>query len=99
MSVEVTITCPLGSVCERIVDGKLERCAWYVKMVGTNPNTGEDVDEARCAIAWQPLLAVDTNGKLDQTVSSVQSMRNETIKRQDLALGVVANANKTIERL
>lgn len=90
MTIDTKLTCPLGSTCEHIVDGVIERCAWYVRIEGKNPNTGEDMNESRCAMAWQPLLTVGLTGKMDNTAVSIQSLRNETIKRQDLALGVVS---------
>lgn len=89
---DIEYTCPLGHKCEQIVDGKLQRCAWYVKMYGSDPQTGQHIEDSKCSMAWQPLLMVETNGNLMRTNASVQSMRNETIKRQDLALGVINNA-------
>jgi len=84
-------TCPLGSTCEKIGDGVIERCAWYVKIEGTNPNTGEFMCESRCAMAWTPLLMIDGNGKTNETIAAIQNLRNETVKRQDAALALGAN--------
>ena len=92
---ETKITCPLGSECEKAVDGVLEVCAWYVKLQGKNPQTGENINEQRCAIAWQPILAIEGNGAVSGVAASIQSLRNETVARQDIALGAFNNA-KTI---
>lgn len=83
------ITCPLGSECEKIVGDHIERCAWYISLVGTDPTTGDKVDERKCAIAWQPLLAIEANGTGFKVATAIQSLRNETIKRQDIALGAI----------
>jgi len=91
MDIKTVTTCPLGSVCERVVDNTIERCAWYVKVEGQHPQTGEFLSESRCSMAWQPLLMIDTNGKLNQNIATVESLRNETIKRQDAALALGAN--------
>ena len=89
---DVEITCPLGSECETIKDNKLHRCAWYTKLSGTDPQSGKDIDDWRCAIAWQPILLIEGNGMSRGIGASIQSLRNETVKRQDVALGVIKNA-------
>jgi len=43
--IKTVLTCPLGAKCEEIKDGAIHRCAWYTKLAGTNPNTGESMDE------------------------------------------------------
>ena len=89
MALKVELTCPLGSTCEKVVGDHIERCAWYVKLEGKNPQTGKDINESKCAIAWQPLLMIEISGGVNRTSASVQSLRNETVKRQDKALEVV----------
>ena len=56
------------------------KCSWYTQMRGTNPNTGEPVDEWSCAIAWMPVMAVEIAQKSNQTGAAVESFRNETVK-------------------
>lgn len=87
MAVETVNTCPLGSVCERVVDGKLEVCAWYTKISGKHPQTDEDINESRCAVAWIPILSVDSTGTNRQIAAAIQNLQAETVKRQDVALG------------
>ncbi|RLC99051.1 MAG: hypothetical protein DRI46_10170 [Chloroflexi bacterium] len=65
---------------------------WFVKIQGADPQTGDKIDEYNCAMSWQPILMVENSGQLRGVAVSVQSLRNETIKRQDVALGLVANA-------
>jgi hypothetical protein len=75
--IERTITCPLGSKCETVVDGKLEVCAWYTTLEGCNPQTGERMaPKSMCAMAWIPILMVDANGKTNQVFASVTDLRN-----------------------
>lgn len=94
---EHSIVCPLGCECERIVDDRIETCAWYVKIQGKNPQDGNLIDEHKCAIAWQPILMVEGSGVSRNIAASVQSLRNETIKRQDAALRTLNE--KDIEEL
>jgi len=85
MSIEVVKTCPLGSECEEIKDGKLHRCRWYIEMAGKTQD-GTEVNTWDCAIAWQPILMVEMSSTSRNVSASVDSLRNETVKRQDIAL-------------
>ena len=79
---EVVHTCPLGSECEEIKDNKIHRCMWYTAVRGTNPNTGEEVDEWSCAISWLPTLQIETSQTQRGVSSALESFRNETVKGQ-----------------
>jgi len=56
------------------------KCAWYMQMRGTNPNTGEPVDEWGCAVTWMPFMAVEIAQKSNQTGAAVESFRNEVVR-------------------
>lgn len=86
---KVVTTCPLGHSCEKVVDSHIERCAWYVRIAGKDPQSGKDIEESKCSMAWQPILMIEANGLTIGTNASIQSMRNESLKRQDAALGVL----------
>ena len=86
---ETKIVCPLGCECERVVDDHVERCAWYVTLEGEDPQNGERINTSKCAIAWQPILMVENSGKILNVAAGIDSLRNETIKRQDIALGKI----------
>ena len=79
---EIVFTCPLGSECEEIKDNKIHRCMWYTAVRGTNPNTGEEVDEWNCAIAWGPILQIETSQTQRGVSAALESFRNETVKGQ-----------------
>jgi hypothetical protein len=96
VSLKVKTTCPLGSECEKIVDGEIHRCAWYVELQGTNPQDGTPINESKCAMAWQPLLMIEGNGAQRGITQSILSLREETIKRQETAIGVI-NGIKSIK--
>lgn len=84
-----TLTCPLGSECEKIVDGKIEQCRWLTKIDGVDKASQKPLSQEKCAIEWLPILLVDQIGTTVETVASVQSLRNETVDRQNQALGLV----------
>ena len=80
MEIKTVLTCPLGSSCEEIKDGAIHRCAWYTKLAGTNPNTGETVDEHGCAMSWLPMLMIENSMQQRSTSAAVESFRNETMQ-------------------
>ena len=77
MEIEVKDNCPLNNFepCKKL------DCAWFIKLVGTNPNTGKDIDEWGCAIAWTPMLLVENAQQSRQTASAVESFRNEMVRQ------------------
>lgn len=77
MEIKTVLTCPLGSSCEEIKDGAIHRCAWYTKLAGVNPNTGESVDEHGCAMSWLPMLLIENSMQQRSTSAAVESFRNE----------------------
>ena len=77
MEIKTILTCPLNSKCEEIKDGAIHRCAWYTKLAGVNPNTGEQTDEQGCAIAWLPMLMIENSMQQRSTSAAVESFRNE----------------------
>lgn len=86
MSVDTVLSCPLGSQCEEVKDGKIHRCAWFVKLAGTNPTTGEQVDESGCAMAWVPILLVENSKQQRSTAAAVESFRNEMVSANGIGL-------------
>lgn len=70
-------TCPLGGTCEKIVDGHIERCAWYTELEGVNPQTGEkQPPRSMCAMAWIPILLIDNTAKTSGMSEGIQSLGN-----------------------
>ena len=58
-------------------------CAWFVKLAGTDPNTGKPVDEFGCAMAWMPMLLIENAQQSRQTGAAVESFRNEMVKQNE----------------
>lgn len=70
------------------------QCVWYNMLQGKNPQTGQNVQEWGCSIAWIPLLLVENTGKQVQTNSAVESFRNEMVKANMVTLALVNESNK-----
>ncbi|WP_080425296.1 hypothetical protein [Burkholderia ubonensis] len=59
-------------------------CAWYAHVVGRDPQTGRDVDHFDCSVRWIPMLITEGARQTRGVQAAVESMRNETVKRQDV---------------
>lgn len=77
-------TCPLGHTCET--------CQWVVHLRGMNPQTGQEVDQQGCAIAWIPLLLVENSQQQRQTAASVDSFRDQMLASNDALLRLAHDA-------
>lgn len=73
------LSCPLGHKCEEARDGAIHRCAWFVKLRGRNPNSGEEIDEHGCAMSWMPVLLIETAGAARSTSAAVEGFRNSML--------------------
>ena len=95
MKIESKDLCPLSGFekCRQL------DCAWFIQLRGTNPNTGEDVDEWGCAMAWQPILAIENSQMQRQTGAAVESLRNQIATvGEGRALAVEQSLTKGIAR-
>jgi hypothetical protein len=71
------------------------QCAWYTKVAGYDTNTGKDVEDWQCAIAWMPMLLIENSGQQRQTGSAIESFRNEMVKANEITSNVLIGAVKT----
>ena len=79
MKLEVKANCPLDGFkpCRQL------ECAWFMKIRGNNPNTGEEVDEYGCSMAWMPMLMIENSQQQRSTGAAVESFRNEMVKSNE----------------
>jgi hypothetical protein len=79
MQLEIKDNCPLNSFkpCKKL------DCAWFVKLAGTDPNTGKQIDEFGCAVAWLPIMLIENAQQSRQTGSAVESFRNEMVRQSE----------------
>jgi hypothetical protein len=101
MSLQAEITCPLGSKCEEIKDNKLYRCAWSIELAGRNPNTGKELNERGCAMAWVPILLIENSQQQKGTAAAVESFRNEVVNANNVsnALNPIASPSTVLQIL
>lgn len=93
MKIEPKANCPLNNFepCKQL------ECAWFLKIRGTNPNTGEEMDEWGCSMSFLPILLIENAQMSRQTGAAVESFRNEMVKANELNQQLwAAAANKKI---
>lgn len=85
MKLEAKANCPLDGFkpCRQLA------CAWFMKVRGTNPNTGEEIDDYGCSMAWLPVLMIENSQQQRQTGAAVESFRNEMVKANDVSQQVL----------
>ena len=85
MKLEAKANCPLDGFkpCRQL------DCAWFMKVRGTNPNTGEEIDDYGCSMAWMPVLLIENSQQQRQTGAAVESFRNEMVKANDVSQQVL----------
>jgi hypothetical protein len=79
LKLEPKANCPLDGFkpCRQL------DCAWFMKVRGTNPNTGAEIDDYGCSIAWLPVLMIENSQQQRQTGAAVESFRNEVAKASE----------------
>lgn len=90
MKIESKNQCPLNNFepCKQL------DCAWFLKIRGMNPNTGEDIDEWGCSISWLPILLIENSLTNRQTGAAVESFRNEVVKANEVTYQQLLGVNK-----
>jgi hypothetical protein len=74
----------LGTMCPLLQKKCVEhKCAWYVKLMGTNKNTGAEIEDWGCSVAWLPVLLIENANEARQTAASVDSLRNAAVRSED----------------
>jgi hypothetical protein len=88
MKIEPKSNCPLDNFnpCRQL------DCAWFIKVVGKNPNTGAEVEDWGCAMAWLPILTIENSQQQRQTGAAVESFRNEMVKNNEIGQRVLLAA-------
>lgn len=78
------LTCPLH---KKDVAKVCPSCPWYTELRGTNPNTGEPIDEWGCAISWLPILLIEST-TVNRSISDILvNVRNEKDRSTKIADG------------
>lgn len=71
MKIEPGTFCPL--LKEECIQFK---CVFWTQLRGTHPQTGQEIDEYNCAIAWLPMLLIENAKEVRQGAAATESFRN-----------------------
>jgi hypothetical protein len=90
-----------GTYCPLVKSDCLEnKCALFTCVRGTDNNTGKEVDEWQCAIAWLPMLLINAANESRKTCAATESFRNEMVvqgqQTQQALLTVAQMSNGTL---
>lgn len=91
MKIEPKNICPLYKEPCKQLD-----CAWFIQLRGTHPNTGADIDEWSCAIAWLPILLIEGAKETRQTGAAIESFRNEMVNANQITTHLLMNGPQTL---
>ena len=76
------------------------QCSWFTQVRGQHPQTGQEVDEWGCAIAWMPMLMINTAQEVRQGAAATESFRNEMVTASSKALDTqIAIANMQAQQI
>lgn len=82
-----------GSFCPLIKKDCIGlQCSWFTLVRGINPNTGKEVDEWSCAIAWLPILLIENSQQQRSTGAAVESFRNEMVKSNETTAQILLSS-------
>lgn len=59
---------------------KQQKCRWFVQVIGHNPNTGVKENRWDCAIAWLPIMQIETSQQARQAGASSDKVATEVAK-------------------
>lgn len=65
-------TCPL--MRKPCIQG---RCIFWRHLLGKHPQTGKEIDEFDCSLAWTPILLMNVGKQINDLGASIDSFRNE----------------------
>lgn len=91
-NLETVYTCPFGSKCVEIKDGKISRCMLYVTMQNMNAVTQQAEDKSECALTWNVILQHETNTRVFGVQQATESFRNEMMETNNHSNTVMATA-------
>ena len=82
-----------GNFCPLIkADCKGLDCVLFTQVRGVNPQTGKEVDDYACSLAWLPVLMIENSQQQRMTGAAVESFRNEMVRNNEVGQKVLLAA-------
>lgn len=86
-----TKICPLSGECME------HRCAWFTRVAGQHPQTGEAIDTEACAVSLLPMLLIE-NARHARAAVAAHSEGNE-LNKQALRSAALGGATQELQRM
>jgi hypothetical protein len=88
MKIEPKNNCPLNNFepCKQM------DCAWFIKIAGTNPNTGEQLEDWGCTMTMMPMMLIENARQQRSTAAAVESFRDEMVRNNEVGQRVLLAA-------
>lgn len=75
------------------------RCPLWIQLRGTDPNTGQPIDEWGCSDAWATTLLVENAQQSRQLGAAIESLRNEQAKIAENMMKAAAIAAQQMKKI
>tara|TARA_B100000287_G_scaffold418139_1_gene454723 strand:- start:7413 stop:7742 length:330 start_codon:yes stop_codon:yes gene_type:complete len=83
--------CPLvGKDCIQF------ECKFWNQIKGTNPQTGQEIDEWECTISMLPFLILEASQQARQAGAAVESFRNVSVEQTKQLTEVMVQAQEIV---
>jgi hypothetical protein len=88
VEIQAKTNCPLDGFkpCRQL------ECAWFLKIAGRDANTGKEIEDWGCAMAWMPILTIENSNQQRSTSAAVESFRNEMVRNNEVGQRVLLAA-------
>jgi hypothetical protein len=75
------LVCPLH---KKSMDLVCHKCALWTQVRGTNPQSGEEIDDWNCSLAWLPVMLIENAQQSRHTSAAVESFRNAMVAQNNV---------------
>lgn len=70
---------------------KEHKCKFYIQITGTDRQTGQQINNFDCAVAWLPVLLVENSSVGMSAGAAIESFRNEMVRMNETSLNLLTN--------
>ena len=53
------------------------KCTRWLPVTGTNPNTGEAINDSKCSDDWLPIMLMENSRLQKEAISEIEALRKE----------------------
>ncbi len=70
-----------GTFCPLLKEDCIQfKCVFWTQLRGTHPQSGAEIDEWSCAVAWLPILLIENAKEIKQGAAATESFRNTILE-------------------